>query len=103
MRTLERRKYPRYGFQSDVEWQSGSETCRTFISDISMGGMFIVTEAPLHVGVAFTARLLLNPPLILECTVCRVLPGRGMGVTLNRVPDRARARLEKLIASLATG
>ena len=103
MKIPERRKYPRYGFQSDVEVVTASTVTRAFITDISLGGLFIVTQAPQPVGVTFTARLLLDPPLILSCEVCRVLLGKGMGTAFTEVSETDRIRLEKLLAWLASG
>ena len=100
MRTLERRKYPRYGFQSDVEWIEGNEARRAFISDVSMNGMFIVTDRPLLIGATCSVRLLLNPPLTLDCVVRRVVPGKGMGMEFTKPSAAVRSRLEKLITSL---
>ena len=100
MRASERRKYPRYGFQSDAELVEGQEARRAFITDISMAGMFVVTDAPLLVGASCTVRLLLSPPLVLDCVVRRVWPGKGMGLEFAKPSEAARARLEKLITSL---
>lgn len=102
MRLSERRKYTRYGFQSDVEIVAGSETRRAFITDISMGGMFVVTDAPLLVGTPCAVRLLFTPPLELECIVRRIMPGKGMGVEITRPSDVARVRLERLLTSLVS-
>lgn len=103
MRTSERRRYPRYGFQSDVEIVTGSEVRKAFLTDLSMCGTFIVTDAPLWVGAAFSLRVLLNPPLELEGIVRRSLPGKGIGVEFRGVPEAARARLERMLAGLARG
>jgi hypothetical protein len=98
--TPERRKYVRYGFQSDAEVVHGGETKKAFITDISMGGLFIVTETPLRMGAACTVRVLLNPPITLNCVVRRVLFGKGMGVGFDPPAEEVRVRLERLIASL---
>ncbi len=103
MRVPERRKYPRYGVQFDAKIESGTEASPAFVTDISMEGMFLVTDTPLLVGASFTARVLLHPPLVLPCVVRRVLPGRGMGVKFHRPSDATRARLEKLVVQLAAG
>ncbi len=97
MTQTERRRFPRYPFQSDVEVQWGAEALPALVTDISMGGMFIATNNPLWVGAAFTARVALGEPLILNCVVRRVLPGKGMGVLFVDLADEARARLEKLV------
>jgi hypothetical protein len=96
----ERRKYVRYGFQADAEVLHGGETKPAFITDVSMCGMFIVTETPLWMGAACTVRVLLIPPITLNCVVRRVLFGKGMGVDFEPPPEDVRVRLERLIASL---
>lgn len=101
MTQVERRRYPRFPFQSDVEVQWGSEAIPALMTDISMGGMFLATHNPLWVGASFTARIPLGEPLVLHCVVRRVLPGKGMGVLFVDLPDDMRARLEKLIKMVA--
>lgn len=103
MRIPERRKYTRYGIQLDVEIGSGPEVWPAFLSDIGMGGMFVVTSTPLLVGASCTVRVLVDPPLVFSCLVRRVLPGRGMGVMFGEMPDSVRVRLEKLLAKIAAG
>jgi hypothetical protein len=99
----ERRKYPRYGVQFDAKIESGTEASPALITDISMDGMFLVTDTPLWVGASVTVRVLLHPPLVVDCVVRRVLPGRGMGVQFHRMLDTTRARLERLIVQLGAG
>jgi len=98
---VERRRFQRYPFQSDVEMQWGFETLSALITDVSVGGMFIATNNPLWVGASFTARVVLGEPLNLNCVVRRVLPGRGMGVLFVDLPEETRARLENLIKMVA--
>ena len=97
----ERRRFPRYPFQSDVELQWGFETLPALITDVSVGGMFIATNNPLWVGASFTARMVLAEPLALNCVVRRVLPGKGMGVLFVDLNDEARARLESLVKTVS--
>jgi hypothetical protein len=94
---VERRKHPRYPFQSDVEVQWGFEVLAALITDISAGGMFIATNNPLWVGATFTARLLLGEPMNIHCVVRRVLPGKGMGVLFQDLDDATKKRLEDLV------
>lgn len=101
MTTPERRRSPRYPFQTDIEVQWGFETLSALMTDISTVGMFIATSNPLWVGAAFTARILLAEPITIDCTVRRVLPGKGMGVWFEKMDDEARARLAKLIETIA--
>ena len=97
----ERRRFPRYPFQSDVQIQWGFETLSALVTDVSLGGMFIATNNPLWVGASFTARIQLGEPLPLNCVVRRVLPGKGMGVLFVDVPDAVRAQLESLIKTVS--
>lgn len=93
----ERRRHPRYPFQSDVELQWGFEVLPALITDVSLGGMFIATHNPLWVGATFTAKIVLGEPLDLQCVVRRVLPGKGMGVLFTDISDETRKRLEDLL------
>jgi c-di-GMP-binding flagellar brake protein YcgR len=97
----ERRRYPRYGFQAEVEIQFEGKTLRSFITDISIGGAFVVAANPLWVGAKFRMRMFIGEPLDVECAVRRVAVGRGMGVLFENLSEEAKARLDKLIASLA--
>lgn len=101
MTTPERRRSPRYPFQTDVEVQWGFETLTALMTDVSSVGMFIATGNPLWVGATFTARILLAESITIDCTVRRVLPGKGMGVWFDKMSDEDRARLDKLIETLA--
>ena len=101
VRPTERRKTPRYGFQADVEIEWGSDHPRAMITDLGLGGMFIATEEPLWVGAKFSARLLLQEPLQVNCAVRRVVPSRGMGVAFEDLAAESKARLETLVNWLA--
>ena len=97
----ERRKAPRYLFRADVEIEWGSRILRVPISDISLSGVFISTGELLSVGSEFSARILVDRPLEVDCVVRRVVPGRGIGVEFLSLADSSRARLESLLRALA--
>jgi len=59
----ERRRYPRYGFQADVDIEFEGKAFRAFLTDISADGMFVVAANPLWVGAEFVARLHIADPL----------------------------------------
>lgn len=101
MNLPERRRYPRYPFQADIEIQWGEESLPALGTDISLGGMFLATNNPLWLGASFSARILLGEPMQVNCTVRRVLPGKGMGVLFVDVTDDLRARLAELIKKIA--
>ncbi|MGB6430882.1 MAG: PilZ domain-containing protein [Candidatus Acidiferrales bacterium] len=82
----------------EIEW--GSSTLPARVSQISASGMFIQIDQPLWVGARFEARLGVKPPLLLQCVVRRVAPGKGMGVSFEVVEPKGIERLEELVASL---
>ncbi|MBI3405714.1 MAG: PilZ domain-containing protein [Acidobacteria bacterium] len=96
----ERRRFPRYGFQTDAEIDWGSTILKAMVSDISIGGMFVVAANPLWVGATFTARLMLGEPMSVNCVVRRVLPGRGMGVEFVTLSEDDRTRLSTVVGML---
>jgi c-di-GMP-binding flagellar brake protein YcgR len=97
----DRRRYPRYGFQADVDIEIEGKTFRAFMTDISADGMFIVAANPLWVGAVFTARLHIADPLRAKCVVKRVMVGRGMGVRFQELTPQDRESLDKVLAGLA--
>lgn len=97
----EQRRFPRYGFQADVDIEIEGKTFRAMMTDISVEGMFIVAANPLWVGAVFTARLHIAEPIRAACVVRRVMVGRGMGVSFQDLSPQDRASLERFLASLA--
>ena len=65
-------------FVLEIEW--GSSTLRGVVRDIGPRGLFVELAPPLWVGATFFGRLMLNPVLQLNCTVCRIEPGKGIAV-----------------------
>jgi len=82
----------------EIEW--GSSRLTGHVQDIGLSGMFVQLTPPLWLGATFTARLLVNPPLQVHCTVCRVEPGAGFAVTFQLPDPSSRAQLDELLASL---
>lgn len=100
-RRYERRHSPRYFFNAGLELEWGSTTLRGRVADISVNGMFIEISDPLWIGAGFAARLELDQPVRLECSVRRVEPGRGMGVTFAIPEPESKARVVSLLGTLA--
>ena len=71
---------PRFKFSAPLEFQWGSIIIQASVCDISANGMFIETANPLWIGATFSANLMLNPSLKIDCTVSRIDPHRGMAV-----------------------
>ena len=97
----ERRRFPRYGFQADVDIEFEGKSFRAFLSDISADGMFVVAANPLWVGAVFQARLHVAETLRVKCVVKRVMVGRGMGVLFQDLSQPDRESLDKILAGLA--
>ncbi len=101
-RHLERRWAPRYAFRADLEIEWGSAVLRGNTRDISANGMFIEAADSLWVGAGFTARLNLARPVRLDCSVKRVEPGKGMGVSVALSESESQKLYQDLLSSLSS-
>ena len=100
-RRVDRRWAQRYSFRADLEIEWGSAVLRGSTRDISASGMFIEAVDPLWVGAGFTARLGLERPVRLECSVKRFELGRGMGVSVSVSESESQKLFEDLLSSLS--
>ena len=100
-RRMERRRSPRYSYQAPLEIEWGSARLKGRTRDISESGMFIEAEDVLWVGAGFRARLSTERPVYLECSVKRVEPGRGMGVSVALAEDQHQESYAQLLSKLA--
>jgi hypothetical protein len=100
-RRSERRWAPRYEFRADLEIEWGSAVLRGSTRDISTNGMFIESADTLWVGAGFTARIVLERPVKIDCFVKRVEPGRGMGVSVAVAEADNQLRYQELVSSLS--
>lgn len=101
-RRLERRWAPRYSFRADLEIEWGSAVLRANTRDISANGMFIEAVDPLWIGAGFTVHMNLDRPLKLDCSVRRIEPGRGMGVSVALSESESQQLYQDLLSSLST-
>lgn len=101
-RHLERRWAPRYAFRADLEIEWGSAVLRGNTRDISANGMFIEAADSLWIGAGFTARLNLARPVRLDCSVKRVEPGKGMGVSVALSESESQKLYQDLLSSLSS-
>jgi hypothetical protein len=102
-RRSERRWAQRYSFRADLEIEWGSAVLRGNTRDISSNGMFIESSDTLWVGAGFSARLVIDRPVKLDCSVKRVEPGRGMGVTVALSETENQKRYHDLLSTLSRG
>jgi hypothetical protein len=100
-RHLDRRRSPRYPYQACLEIEWGSARLKARTRDISAGGMFIESEDVLWVGAGFRAQLVTDRPVWLECSVKRVEPGLGMGVTIALPEDANAHPYQEILTRLA--
>src|SRR5713226_2791094 len=101
LRRLERRWAPCYSFSAELEIEWGSAVLRGSTRDISSNGMFIESTDTLWVGAGFTARIVLDRPVQIDCFVKRVEPGRGMGVSVAVSEADHQQRYQDLVSSLS--
>jgi len=100
-RGRERRRAPRYRYEASLEIEWGSARLKGRTRDISAGGMFIESEDVLWVGAGFRARLAVERAMWLDCSVKRVEPGHGMGVSIALPENQSQEHFESLLAKLA--
>jgi hypothetical protein len=100
-RRSDRRWAPRYSFRANLEIEWGSAVLRLSTRDISSNGMFIESPDPLWIGAGFTAHLVLDRPVRVDCSVRRVEPGLGMGVAVTLSERQHEQRYRDLLASLS--
>jgi hypothetical protein len=96
----ERRRFQRKKFRGKLELEWGSAVLSGNVRDIGPRGLFVELAPPLWVGATFRARLMLNPVLLLDCTVVRVEPGVGIAVVFEVAKESGKAQLEALLESL---
>ena len=82
----------------EIEW--GSTTLQGTVRDIDSNGLFVALTPPLWLGARFSARLISDATLRLECTVRRVEPSVGNGVTFELPDEKDKNRLAELLANL---
>ena len=101
VRRSDRRWAPRYSFRANLEIEWGSAVLRASTRDISSNGMFIESADPLWIGAGFTAHLALHQSVKVDCSVKRIEPGLGMGVSVTLAERQHEERYQDLLSSLS--
>lgn len=96
----ELRHFQRKRFRGNIEIEWGSAVLNGEVRDIGPRGLFVELAPPLWLGATFRARLIVNPVLLLNCTVARVEPGKGIAVVFEVSEESGKAQLETLLLSL---
>ena len=94
--TDERRHYDRSRLIVDVSFDGGDATGVASTKDISLGGLYMSTRTEIPDGKTLALRLDIGgQQVILKGDVVYSNPGHGVGVRFHRIPDEARALMEK--------
>ena len=99
MESNDRRKHPRLSIAVAVDFTSGNNFYSAVIRDISMGGLFIETDAGIAVGTQLLVDLrFLSKHIRVECEVMWALSdgdtGTGVGVRFLALQPSQRKSIE---------
>lgn len=101
MVTTEKRTSLRFKYRAGLKITWGTAFLNGRVRELGAGGMFVVISDPLPIGTAFTAVLVAENPMLLNCVVRWIEPGRGMGVSIVTPGQEGRKRFAALISTLA--
>ncbi len=92
----ERRWFDRSRVIVDVHFEGGEATGVASTKDISVGGLYMSTQAAIPVGTTLTVRLPLGTEhAIVKADVVYSNPGHGVGVRFHRLSEGTRALMER--------
>ena len=92
----ERRWFDRSRVIVDVHFEGGEATGVASTRDISLGGLYMSTQAEIPVGTTLMVRLPLGSErAVVKADVVYSNPGHGVGVRFHRLPEGTRALMER--------
>jgi hypothetical protein len=92
----ERRQHDRSRVIVDVHFDGGDATGVASTKDISMGGLYMSTQADIPVGETLALRIpLAGHHVVIKGDVVYSNPGHGVGVRFHRLPNQARELMER--------
>ncbi len=98
----ERRTSDRSRLIVDVFFNGKNATGVASTKDISNGGLYMNTQAMLPEGALLALRIPLveneNDQIVVNAEVVYINPGRGVGVRFHGLPEKDRAKLERILA-----
>jgi hypothetical protein len=102
--TQNKRRYPRVKVPKNalVVWKSGCQKFVSPVENLALGGLFIRTKNPLHVGTML--QLMFNAPqgqVRVRAVVRNVKAGEGMGVAIVSMEQEDRGRVDLWLKQLA--
>lgn len=92
----ERRQYDRSRVIVDVHFDGGDATGVAGTKDISMGGLYMSTQADIPVGETLSLRIpLAGQHVVIKGDVVYSNPGHGVGVRFHRLSNETRELMER--------
>lgn len=92
----ERRQFNRSRLIVDVHFDGADSTGIASTKDLSLGGVYLSTQAQIPEGATLTLRIPLGGQyVVIKADVVYSNPGHGVGVRFHRVPDEVRALMER--------
>ena len=92
----ERRQFDRSRLIIDVHFDGADSTGIASTKDMSLGGVYLSTQAQIPEGATLTLRIPLGGEhAVIKAEVVYSNPGHGVGVRFHRVPDETRALMER--------
>ena len=92
----ERRQFNRSRLIVDVHFDGADSTGIASTKDLSLGGVYLSTQAQIPEGAALTLRIPLGGQhVVIKADVVYSNSGHGVGVRFHRVPDEVRALMER--------
>ena len=93
----ERRRYDRSRLIVDVFFNGSDATGVASTKDISLGGLYMNTQAHLPEGALLTLRIPLgnDQQVVVNAEVVYINPGRGVGVRFHGLKEEDRALMQR--------
>lgn len=96
----ERRQHDRARLIVDVHFAGGEATGVASTRDISIGGLYMSTQAEIGIGETLTLRIPIGGQnLVVKAEVVYIHSGHGVGVQFRDLSDEARQVMEKELPS----
>ncbi len=94
--TEERRHFDRSRLIVEVHFDGAASTGVASTKDISLGGLYMSTQAELPVGATLALRWPLGSEhVVVKAEVVYSNPGHGVGVKFDELSEQARALMER--------
>jgi len=92
----ERRHYDRSRLLVEVHFEGGEATGVASAQDMSLGGLYMSTQADIAVGATLDLRIpLAGQHVVVKGDVVYSNPGHGVGVRFHRLSNEAREVMER--------